>query len=358
MANERICLITFSDNADHQNVVYSMFEALYPKHKIYTVGLKNPKSLIAPHTDNNFYFDCPLRPGITKGTFRLRVLRKIAKTIKEYKIKYLYFESMHLWNVLLMMLCPRTVKVVAVHDVIPHDKNHAMAACNFVTCKMADHIILRNKKYKKVLAEKYRLPEREITCLELWRHFPPEMCSPHSGKFLCFGRIRKYKGFDLLEGIIGRTPQIQYQVVGEPDEESIAIVNKLKKYPNVFVDDREVSDKEMENYFKGADWAVLPYASATQSGVIVDACKYSRPVIAFNVGAISEQVKEGETGFLVPQKDVKGFVNVISKVNKFSAEELDDFSHNAYMFGYQKYAAEAVADKFLQIILKCKKNGS
>ncbi|WP_242868058.1 glycosyltransferase family 4 protein [Bariatricus massiliensis] len=237
---------------------------------------------------------------------------------------------------------------------IPHDKNHAMAACNFVTCKMADHIILRNKKYKKVLAEKYRLPEREITCLELWRHFPPEMCSPHSGKFLCFGRIRKYKGFDLLEGIIGRTPQIQYQVVGEPDEESIAIVNKLKKYPNVFVDDREVSDKEMENYFKGADWVVLPYASATQSGVIVDACKYSRPVIAFNVGAISEQVKEGETGFLVPQKDVKGFANVISKVNKFSAEELDDFSHNAYMFGYQKYAAEAVAECFLSTILSTK----
>ena len=110
----------------------------------------------------------------------------------------------------------------------------------------------------------------------------------------------------------------------------------------------------MENYFKGADWVVLPYASATQSGVIVDACKYSRPVIAFNVGAISEQVKEGETGFLVPQKDVKGFANVISKVNKFSAEELDDFSHNAYMFGYQKYAAEAVAECFLSTILSTK----
>ena len=102
--NKRICLLTFSDNADHQNVVYSMFYALKDKADVYTIGIINPKSHIAPHTAKNFYVDCPKRPGISKDTFRLSVLKQIARTIKEHEIEYLHFESQHIWNAMLMLL--------------------------------------------------------------------------------------------------------------------------------------------------------------------------------------------------------------------------------------------------------------
>ena len=48
MKEKKICLITFSNNADHQNTVYSMFNALYPEHEVYTIGIINPKTNIAP----------------------------------------------------------------------------------------------------------------------------------------------------------------------------------------------------------------------------------------------------------------------------------------------------------------------
>ena len=54
MKEKKICLITFSNNADHQNTVYSMFNALYPEHEVYTIGIINPKTNIAPHTKNNY----------------------------------------------------------------------------------------------------------------------------------------------------------------------------------------------------------------------------------------------------------------------------------------------------------------
>ena len=47
MLDKRICLITFSNNADHQNVVYSMFDALKDKIDVFTIGIKNPKSYYA-----------------------------------------------------------------------------------------------------------------------------------------------------------------------------------------------------------------------------------------------------------------------------------------------------------------------
>lgn len=60
--------------------------------------------------------------------------------------------------------------------------------------------------------------------------------------------------------------------------------------------DYYVSDEEMKNYFVNCDWVILPYNSASQSGVIIDAYKYSRPVISFEVGAIVEQIIDGKSG--------------------------------------------------------------
>ena len=354
MNSEKICLISFSNNADYQNIIYGMFYALQGKVNVYTIGIENPKCRNAPQTNNNFYYNCPLRPGIGKGAFRFGELFKMARMIRKEHIRYLYFESLHLWNVFLMALCPHCYKIEAIHDVIPHDNNRAMALCNYVTSYMANSVILRNSKYKDILAKNYRLSTNKIVSFELWKNFPPEIPMRHTGNFLCFGRIRRYKGLDQLLQIIKKTPEIQYQIVGDPDEESVALLEQIKQCKNVKITDREVSEFEMEEAFYDADWIVLPYLSATQSGVILDACRFSRPVIAFNVGAISEQVRDKESGFLVPQGDINAFAEAVIKASQMSKKEKEAFAHAAYQFGYEKYAVESAADRFLDTVLKMK----
>ena len=346
----KLCLISFSNNSDHQNVVYSMYKALKNQTEVYTIGIVNPKSDSACFDDHNIYCNCPERPGIGKGTFRVDVLLSIARTIKREKITHLYFESQHIWNAALMALCPQCQKIVAVHDVIPHDGNKAMDLSNYVTCHMANHIILRNTIFKEELSRRYKISQEKISCLELWRDFPIYSKPKNTGILLCFGRIRKYKGFDKLLQIVTATPEISYRIVGEPDEESKVLVNQLKQCSNVVVIDHEVSDQEMIEEFEKADWLVLPYATATQSGVIVDAYLHARPVIAFNVGAISEQIIEGYNGHLVAENDVSGFVSAIKKVNGYTPNGLERYSRNAYQFAKERYSASAVADKFMQII--------
>lgn len=345
-----MCLITFSNNADHQNVVYSMFNALYPKYNVYTVGIKNPKSLVAAHTDHNFYVDCPLRPGIEKDTFKFGVLLSIARFIKEKNVKYLYFESLHIWNVFLMMLCRNTIRIEAIHDVIPHDDNKGMYLCNFVTSQLADRIILRNYKFKDTLAKLYHVSPKKITCMELWRSYPPEEPLTHSKKFLFFGRIRPYKGIDVLEKIIKRTPEISYVIVGEPDAATKSILERIKLLKNTEVCDTEVTDEKMRGYFKESDWVVLPYKDATQSGVIVDAYSYSRPVIAFDVGALAEQMVDGKTGYLISKGDIDEFIQAIKKANDMCSEQTMNFAHSAYVYGRKKYSAEECAEHFLALV--------
>lgn len=346
----KICLISFSDNADNQNMIYSMFYALKDKIDVYTIGINRPKSDIAAFTDKNFYFDCPKRPGINKETFRLHILWKIKKTIKKYNIKLLYFESQHIWNALLMAICPDCKKIVAVHDVIPHDGNRSMSLSNFVTCHMADQIVLRNKKYLDELVQRYKLSKDCITCMDMWRYWPPENPCNHTGIFLCFGRIRKYKGLDLLLQIAQKTPEANFRVVGSSDEESKNIVEQLKKLANVDVTDKEVSDEEMRKCFQDADWVILPYVEATQSGVIVDSYKYSRPVIAFNVGAISEQVEDGVSGFLIPAGKTEQFSCKIKEVLSMSKNTMESYTRNSYTFGRDKYSAESMSNQFLLMV--------
>jgi hypothetical protein len=328
-----------------------MYKALKGKADVYTIGIVNPKSDSACFDDHNIYCNCPERPGIGKGTFRLDVLFSLARKIRKEKITHLYFESQHLWNAALMVLCPQCKKIVAVHDVIPHDGNKAMDLSNFVTCQMADHIILRNKMFKEELSRRCKVPMEKITCLELWRDFPAYSEPRNTGAFLCFGRIRKYKGFDKLLQIVSATPEISYRIVGEPDEESRPLVEQLKQCKNTVVIDREVSDQEMVQEFENADWLVLPYTAATQSGVIVDAFLHSRPVIAFDVGAISEQIVDGSDGHLVPEGDVAAFVQTVRDVHGYGKTELDTYSKNAYQFAHDRYSAEAAAEQFLEKIV-------
>ena len=348
--NGKICLISFSQNADHQNVIYSMFLALQDRAEAYTVGAEKPKSAIAPRGPRNIYVSCPERPGFSRGTLRLSVLRKLAALIRKRHIRYLYFESLHIWNIILMQLCPQCVRVEAIHDVIPHDGSRLISLCTGLACRRADCVMLRSRRFQALLAGKYHISPDKISCLEPWRYFDGKRPVSHSGEFLYFGRIRKYKGLGCLERIVRRTPEIRYRIVGEPDEESLSLVKRMEEYPNVKLTAREVSDREMEECFRRADWLVLPYASATQSGVIADACRLSRPVIAFDVGAVGDQVRDGKTGFLVPAGDEDAFVDAVRRAAALNKSETEAFAEQAYQFGCARYAAVSAAGKFLELM--------
>lgn len=353
MGLDGICLISLSDNSDHQEILYSLYDALKDRIRVYTIGIANPKAADTPQGTDNYYVECPKRPGITKDTFRLGKLNKIAQIIKKLNVKFVYFESLHLWNIFLMMKLPRDIICIeAAHDILPHNNSFVRKECQKIACRMASAVVLHNQKGMQQFSEIYGIPLDRLYYITLWKNFPKERPIAATADFLSFGRIRKYKGLDALEKIIEKTTDISYKVVGSPDDESKPQVEKLKTLKNVFVDDREVDVAQMEKYFTDCGWIVLPYESASQSGVIIDAYRFSRPVIAFDVGAINEQVKDGESGFLVPAGDVDAFIETVRKAHGLTKEERARMSDAAYKFGRNIYGAESAVEPFLNIIEK------
>jgi glycosyltransferase involved in cell wall biosynthesis len=74
-----------------------------------------------------------------------------------------------------------------------------------------------------------------------------------------------------------------------------------------------IPDEQVESYFVAADLVVLPYISATQSGIVQIAFNYERPVVTTNVGGLPEVVADGVTGFLVEPGDAVALAGAIAR---------------------------------------------
>lgn len=134
---------------------------------------------------------------------------------------------------------------------------------------------------------------------------------------LFFGFVRPYKGLDVL---VEAMPQVRAArpvtlvVAGEfyqPVEPIRARVAALGLADAVRVLDRYVPDEEVGDLVAAADAVVLPYRSATQSGVVLVAYAGGCPVISTAVGGLPEVVEEGVTGHLVPPGDPAALAGAI-----------------------------------------------
>ena len=143
---------------------------------------------------------------------------------------------------------------------------------------------------------------------------------------LFFGHIRAYKGLPVL---LRAMPQILGQracrllIAGEfyePRERYDKLLAQLGVGERVTIIDRYLPNEEVPDVFAAADVCVLPYVSATQSGVAKVAYGFGKPVIVTDVGGLAEEVIDGETGYVVAPHDPDA---IAAAVERFCRERAD-----------------------------------
>lgn len=150
-------------------------------------------------------------------------------------------------------------------------------------------------------------------------------------ELLFYGFIRPYKGLDmLLEAMSGLEDlDVRLSVVGEPwGKEAVDWERRIHEQGIGDVVEfvpRYVSEEESAEYFARADAIVLPYRSATGTGVVAAAYHYRKPVIASNVGGLRDVVIDGETGILVEPATAE---RLRVAIRKFAAEGIPGATEN------------------------------
>jgi D-inositol-3-phosphate glycosyltransferase len=169
---------------------------------------------------------------------------------------------------------------------------------------------------------------------------------------LFFGYVRRYKGLDtLLQAwpLVRAERPVTLVVAGEfyedarPYRELAAAVGGG---PAVRLIDRYIADDEVEMLFKAADVVVLPYRSATQSGVTHVAYALGVPVITTNVGGLAETVHPGETGLVVPPENPPALADAVVQ---FFEQRMGDRMREPIAALRREHSWETLADHVISL---------
>lgn len=147
---------------------------------------------------------------------------------------------------------------------------------------------------------------------------------------LFFGFVREYKGLkyllEAMPAIVEKMPDVQLWVVGDfgSDRESyFEKIEELKIGKHIKVVEGYIADAEVEKYFAACDLVVLPYISATQSGIVQIAYGFEKPVLVTNVGGLPDVVTDGKTGYVVESESADAIAEKV--VDFFEKERINDF---------------------------------
>lgn len=206
----------------------------------------------------------------------------------------------------------KAIRISILDNVIPHEKRFFDKPANRYFLNRNDgFLVMSDSVLKDLLSLK---PDAKYLRLDhpVYDHFGTkvnrkEACvklgvDPNKKQLLFFGFIRDYKGLDLLlDALSILDDSYELMVAGEvygsfgkyeKQIEELGISHKVHLFNHY------IGDDEVPLYFSAADVCVLPYKSATQSGITSIAMHFELPIIATNVGGLPELVRHDINGLI------------------------------------------------------------
>jgi glycosyltransferase involved in cell wall biosynthesis len=202
--------------------------------------------------------------------------------------------------------------VTVVHDARPHrgDEHLLMDRAVRTAIRQSDGLIAPSDEVAGTIASMG--PCGPILTFPLGHHMTLPDLWDSNGGVLFFGRLREYKGLDLLADAWGDLPHragIELRIVGEGADDLHGL-HALRKH-GALITNAWVSDLDLAKTLSRTRLIVLPYREATQSGVIEMARAARIPVLTTDVGAFRRQV--GPMGLVVPPT-VEGLKNGLHRL--------------------------------------------
>lgn len=340
-----IIIVSLANGSDHQRYTTIIANNVSAFHNVKVIcsSFFDVKGLNQQIKVNNFIQSKKTR--LEPTTFNFKVWKTVFYDIKQANPDIIHFISAHPLNILLALIFMSRKKIFTLHDVEPHPGEKIstfVKIYNFMVKLLADTIVVHSKMARCQLG-RYEYKGKVLPLCGI----KTDVKEVGGDYVLFYGRIKPYKGLDLFikaaEYVIERNSQIKFVIAGAGNIDSYMPLIKNKE--NFVIMNEYISNLKTDKLFRLCRFLVLPYYSATQSGIIPVAYSYNKPVIATSVGAIPEMVDD-KVGFLV-EPDV---IQIAEKMillwdNKCLYEE----KINNIKFIYnQRYSEENMASEFRQ----------
>lgn len=309
--------------------------------------------------EKKFYNTYTSKISYLKSICYPKVINRITKDILIDNPDVVYSTMNDLWIPFIFPKLKGILRVKTIHDVGVHEGNNSLfnKIWNKSNFKSAEKYVILSHKYIDELEK--RGIKRSNVCVIPHPGFEYycNICNNNNSGFksdiLFFGRIDKYKGIsvllDAMKIVISKHPSVKLNIVGKGDLSKYSKdLDALKR--NITVYNRWIKDEEVAEFVSQTKFIVIPYTHATQSGVIPLAYAFSKPVISTDVGCLSEQVIDGETGFLVSYPSSEMIADAIIAMLK-DEESIIKMGKSAHEFMLYNLTWGAAAEKLVNFII-------
>lgn len=293
----------------------------------------------------------------------LLAAKKIKQSQPEVFILNYWMTFFSVFSVLFAKILPRKSKKIAlVHNLIPHEKRFFDTLLNRLFLSQYTHFVVLSKAVEQAILSMQPTASIKLLQHPWYDHFGEKIDKQEAKQqlgvaldkktLLFFGLIRDYKGLDVLLKSFNQLPDdyqliIAGEVYGKTEKYNQLIMKSANT--SIYFFNQYIPDDEVAIYFSAVDVCVLPYKSATQSGITATSFHFEIPLIASNVGGLAETIEHGKTGIIVPPNDEKALV--LSIEDFFTQGKIEKFQENI-RFEKSKNSWENFSKELIDFALK------
>lgn len=303
-----------------------LFKNLKTKHatQFYSFKRQYPRFLFPGKTDRDYstppLMDAEVRPILdsVNPISWLYVASKIVRDKPDVTIFpwwVAFWAPQFLTIIFVLKLFSKTKILFICHNILEHEKNWMKIFISKCVLSRGDYFIVHSKEEKERLFKATGKTQVMVNFHPTYEALNPGQIQKEEAReklgvtedniILFFGFVREYKGLKyLLEAMPDILKKIDARLViaGEFWDDKnhyLKLINKLNLENNVTIIDKYIPMEETPYIFYAADIVCLPYISVAGSGLVQLAFGFNKPVVVSRIGALSEVVRDKETGFLV-----------------------------------------------------------
>ena len=316
--------------SDFSELVVSAMEQQYDL-KAFTFKKQYPNFLFPGKTQLSLNKLSKSYPRIVSGFNPLsyfsavRQLKKSSPTIFITNYWMTFFAPMNVF--FSKSLKKDCLKIAIIHNLIPHEKRFFDTFFNRIFVKSYDGFIVLSESVKKDLLAIDPSAKHCLLKHPSYNQFGDKIAreeaaaalglDPTKKILLFFGLIRNYKGLDLLlQAFSNLSNEFSLLIAGEVYGDEITYTNLIakSKNKNIHFVNQFIDEQDVKLYFSVADLCVLPYKSATQSGIQALANSFCLPVLISNVGGLAEDIVDEKNGFILNDINPLAIQNKIEEI--------------------------------------------
>ena len=265
-------------------------------------------------------------------------------------------------DILLYLFRRRLIKIV--HDPFSHSGSKMRRETKFfynLGMRLIPRFVVLNKRQYEDFCRVYRIDKKNVLlnqlgvydCYNLYRKSSTH--TQFQQEVLYFGRIAEYKGIEYLcaamEMVHESIPNACVTIAG--GGHFYFDIKPYEQLPYFNVINRYVTAQELSGLLERCAVVVCPYTDSTQSGVAMTAFSMAKPIIASDVGGLSEQIDNGKSGLLVPPRNSNELANAIIQLLKSDSlrESMSEYITKVYQVGARAW--RTIAERYVCFYKEC-----